>query len=1121
MLRGIIRSLPTGLAVLGFGFLVSFLLWTDINERQQGKKDAIFIGETNRVGSLMISEARRYVDLVHSTLGLFIASDRVSEDELITYLKTVPVAKNFPAIQGMGYTLFLNNDELTLDDKVALKIFPDGERNFYAPVQYYIVDGQSQDRFVGFDILTEKVRSKAAFQARDSGLPQVSSRTFLPTSSGEVVDGVYIYAPLNTYRGENPSLQDLRKSTKGFVFAAVDLERFFESIVTDRTDGIAFKVYESKTPRPETLVYNSHSGVYDDIESRDRFRHVYTEPLGTNNYTIVFERLENFNDGIDDSLNDVSLLAGVAISILAFLLVMFLMNNRITALVMARRITSELETSRNHLKRQTEYLKRAEEVAGLGHWRFDPETDHFEWSDQLAAFHNWHEIGLIPLQIALDAIRENDRDIFRTLIRQAIGDGKPFTLSTALRPDEDTERFVQIRGEAEFDDNGSVIGLFGIYVDETNRLMKDLALQQSEEQRSMAVEAANVGLWDWEISTGKLYWSAELLKIVGLSEEDFEPTFDFFENLIHEEDRRRFLYALDQHIISGNNFISEYRLYKKDGTYVWVQSRARAVRDDQEIPLRISGTTADITDWKRAEAALVEAQHEANAANQAKSDFLAMMSHELRTPMTGIMGMIDLLKSSTLEPDQHNYINKISTSADMLLTMLNDVLDLSKLESGKFDLEEIDFSLSYLCSDVKNLFEAKAAEKSNTISIEIEESVPPVVVGDPIRIRQVLYNLVGNAIKFTEEGNITIRVSRVSDDAELIALGFEVEDTGIGLSREQQRMLFQPYVQAESSITRRFGGTGLGLAICKQLTEAMHGEIGVRGELGVGSNFWFNIQVKPSAVPLEQLAQPVKEKTEITVTTDSLSILVAEDNDVNRELIETMLTRKGHKVSTVRNGEEVLDNYRSLAPDVILMDIQMPILDGEAATEAIRSIEMAMGSSQIPIVALTADVLPEHQKSYRAKGFTDVLEKPIDWRHLDLILAKIAQHDTTPTKFVSGFGQRRRERSELIDHATIDGLVAVLTKTRVEVLLEEAIENARSQIEELLVAIDEDDSKEIARHCHTLRGMTSNFGLKAVASLANDIESMEPKLLDTDDLLANSEDLLQRVREEIKNHLGT
>ncbi len=393
-----------------------------------------------------------------------------------------------------------------------------------------------------------------------------------------------------------------------------------------------------------------------------------------------------------------------------------------------------------------------------------------------------------------------------------------------------------------------------------------------------------------------------------------------------------------------------------------------AINLEQKVNERTVELERALETLKRNANDLLTARDQAQSASRAKSDFLAVMSHEIRTPLNGVLGVTDLLSRTALDEEQSRLVGLVQTSGEALLTVINDVLDFSKIEAGRMTLEETVFDPRELLLSASELFGPRVRAKGLELHTESDPSLPKAVLGDPSRLRQVLMNLIGNAVKFTERGSVRVRVFRPLASEERYR--FEIGDTGIGIPVEAQAGLFQPFAQADSSTTRRFGGTGLGLAITRQLVELMGGQIELRSEPGHGSTFWFDLPLRESDILPEESFEEL-----VAAFRCSAQVLVVEDNKVNQLVARKQLERFGARVDVAANGLEALDAVGRCTYDVIFMDCQMPEMDGFEATRAIRRGETA--DHAIPILALTANAFSGDEKRCREAGMNEFLTKPL------------------------------------------------------------------------------------------------------------------------------------------------
>ena len=498
------------------------------------------------------------------------------------------------------------------------------------------------------------------------------------------------------------------------------------------------------------------------------------------------------------------------------------------------------------------------------------------------------------------------------------------------------------------------------------------ALAKSEERFELAMRGANDGLWDYDLVNQRVFYSPRWKSMIGHEEHEIGSSPEEWSSRLHPDDRDSAFTALEAHLSGlADTFEGTFRFRHRDGHYLWILSRGLAVRDHEGKPIRIVGTHSDISTQKAIEADLVKAKELAETASRAKSEFLANMSHEIRTPMNGVLGMLNLTMDTPLTEEQLEYLVMARSSADSLLHIINDILDFSKIEAGRLDVNPVPVDVVDLAQDLVRLHRPACDQKGLSLSCVVADDVPRLSLLDPVRLRQVLVNLLGNAIKFTISGSITLEIQRLGH-----ALRFAVRDTGIGIPQDKQALIFEAFSQADSSITRRFGGTGLGLSISYRLVGLMGGAMSLTSEPGRGSMFSFLLPIKvPEISEPGESVIPALDKPAPDEEMRVWRILLAEDNPINRKLATTLLGREGHQVMTVEDGQAVLDALARDHFDLLLMDMEMPGMNGLEATRRIRSTESP--GHRLPILALTANVMPQHKQSCLDAGMDGFIGKPI------------------------------------------------------------------------------------------------------------------------------------------------
>ncbi len=762
------------------------------------------------------------------------------------------------------------------------------------------------------------------------------------------------------------------------------------------------------------------------------------------------------------------------------------------------------------------------------------------------------------------------------------------------------------------------------------------ALQASEERLALTVQGSNIGIWDRNLITNTVYLSPQWKRQLGCDNHEIENAWSAWESRVHPDDRDT---ALDriQSIIDGaqTRFELEYRLRHADGSYRWLLSRGALLRDAYGVASRMIGIHIDTTEDKRAQEELRQAKDAAEAASRAKSEFLANMSHEIRTPMNGVLGMAELLLNSPLTEKQRHLADSVHRSGTALLGIINDILDFSKIEAGKLELERIEFGLRNTIEEAVDLFADPVGRKGLELTCYIPDGIPDSVIGDPIRLRQVLLNLVGNAVKFTHRGEVTVRVALLSQERETLVLRVEIADTGLGIPPQIQSRLFTAFSQADGSTTRRFGGTGLGLAIVKQLVQLMDGEVGLASSSDTGSTFWFTLRLgyraddeirdasdpqflnrmrilivddnptnryileshlkawgadtvcaESGAVAWALLHEYAEKQTPIdlaildihmpdmdgimlakaiktdpdtrhidllalssidrqtpeesndalgfsvwlrkpvrqsllkdclrrrlwrapalpppqppvpTAQTPALGrVLLVEDNPVNREVSTGMLELIGYHVAVAEDGQQALTVSATDSFDLILMDCQMPVMDGFTATAGIRSRERDTRAPHIPIIALTANAMEGDRERCLAAGMDDYLSKPFSRQALAEMLARwraprpAQTSGTQPAIETSAVSEHRPPTAPPVDRAAWASITA-LQRPEHPNLLHKTIglylTSSQTHIDGIRQALQAQDLQAMLAAAHTLKSSSAMLGATPLAALAGQLEA--------------------------------
>jgi PAS domain S-box-containing protein len=727
---------------------------------------------------------------------------------------------------------------------------------------------------------------------------------------------------------------------------------------------------------------------------------------------------------------------------------------------------SEQVRSQEQMRASNEFLARAEQIAGVGAWRFNLGTREIYWTNQTRRIYelppDYQPRGDEQAKYFDPAAQKMIRD---TAVA-CMDNGEPWDILVPMTTAKGRQVWVRSVGQVERRD-GKPYALVGALQDVTESQLARAALERSQERLHRALEGSSLALWDLDVAGEKVYLSEQWSVMLGGEPRETRCTAQELLELVPAEDLPGIQKALET-VLGGasQRYVVQHRVQRKDGALLWIHSEGRvADRDAEGVPVRMVGTNRDITQSKAAEHELRIARDAADAASRAKSQFLATMSHEIRTPLNGIIGMTKLMLDEELSPEVRRHADLIDRSAQSLLSLVNDILDVSKIEAGQMEIERVAFDLHDLVEDLASLYRLRATEKSLLFRARLDPGVPQYVLADPTRLRQVLVNLLGNALKFTSSGWIGLDVRAAKEEAAYI-LQFTVADTGIGIPGDVQPQLFTRFMQADSSTSRQFGGSGLGLSIVRQLVDLMGGAVEVSSTAGKGSRFTVNLPVLPAQAPAEasvwvDLAPPV----------DGLRILLAEDNTTNQVVAFGMLRKLGYEeVAIANDGAEAVDMALSRHYDVILMDCQMPEMDGYEATQRLRR----AGCDSV-IIAMTANAIKGDRERCIEAGMNDYLSKPIDLKTLRAMVARWVGQSS------------RLAELPLYDEASINSRFGGDEELK-EVALTAFRTTTPALLGKLKAALDAGDRKKVQLFAHSAKGGGSMIAAERYAGIAAAIE---------------------------------
>lgn len=996
-------------------------------------------------------------------------------------------------------------------DENNLKI-PVKERDFYYPVRY-IQPFSGNSGSMGFDAGSEPKRKEALDTAISTGM--ATSTDLLSLAHEKSESSLLVFYPV--YKKNDPG----KSIPAGFIGVILHpqniLEHNFKQLIrADNFIIVEWRQADSDS-RNNILIASSNKESASEIDIRYQSDNLaFTMPLFMfgKSYFFTIKPGKEFISANSPGGWIYILIFGFFISLVITAFLSHLLSRRDKLEAEVQKRTDALMDSEYRFRQLAEVF---------------PETIYESTLEGIVVFANKKGLEKFACTqedvkkgiFVLDMIVPEDREMaMEAMLRKIKGGSEGFSEYTALRKDGKT--FPALFYSAIILNDGKPSGLRGFIIDITERKTVETELMTQKARLNNIIQGTNVGTWEWNIQTGEMIVNERWAGLRGYRLKELgRITINTWKDLCHPEDLTQAENAIQKHLNGELSFYDcEYRVKHKNGSQVWVQDRGKVTEwAANGTPMHMSGTHSDITSRKKIEEELrqtnIELEQttvhanemaiEAELASMAKSEFLANMSHEIRTPMNGVIGMIRLLLETPLTPEQRQYATIVRNSGEALLSLINDILDLSKIEAGKMQLEILDFNLKTILEDITGMLAANALSKEKDIELScfVDPAVPLFLRGDSPRLRQIIINLGGNAIKFTHRGFVKISAGISARDDKKITIRFEITDSGIGIPKDRQHILFSPFTQVDGSTTRKYGGTGLGLAISKQLCELMGGQIGVESEDGKGSTFWFTavFEVMDQALLHEPEAMAIRTAIPHSTRRDK-RILIAEDNPTNQIVAIKILEKLGYNADIVENGREAVNALRKTPYDLVLMDGQMPEMDGIEATKLIRGGTSGVINRAVPIIAMTAHAIKGDREKYLNSGMNDYLTKPVDSFELEKALDRWlsitdngAAATVVPTADdnIPAVDTTTEKATESAAEPIVFDRAGFLSRLMgdeelVKVLAEAFLSDIPSQIDKLKTAFGKGDLILAGQQGHKIKGASANIGADALRRAASVIE---------------------------------